>query len=111
VRINPGKRTSFDDSSTRANLLQQSEASGRMTVATLAKLSTKDVNHIAKELKAAGVPRGFKKKQFCKLWSEVKPSLEIIQQIVARIPGYGAIISPAIGVVLTIGNAISKAYC
>ena len=76
-----------------------------------AKPSNKDINYFAKELKAAGVPRGFRANQFCRLWREVKPILEQIQPMVARIPGYGVVISASIGTVLTIGNAISKAYC
>jgi len=80
-------------------------------MAASATLSNKEINYIAKELKAAGVPRGFKTRQFCSLWREVEPILEKIQPIVALIPVYGSIISWAIGIVLSVGNAMAKAYC
>jgi hypothetical protein len=82
-----------------------------MTMAALVKLSNMEINYIAKELKAAGVPRGFNKNRFCDLWHEVEPILEKLQPIVAVIPVYGSMISWGIGIVLSIGNAIAKAYC
>ena len=48
---------------------------------------------------------------FCQNWDTAKQVLNMLQPILAAVPGVGIFAGPAIGVVLAAGDAAKKAVC
>jgi hypothetical protein len=48
---------------------------------------------------------------FCKNWDTARQVLQMLQPILAAVPGVGVFASPAIGVVIAAGDAAKKAVC
>jgi hypothetical protein len=48
---------------------------------------------------------------FCKNWDMAKQVLQVLQPVLASVPGVGLFAGPAIGVVIAAGDAAKKAVC
>jgi hypothetical protein len=67
------------------------------------------VDALAAEIKKQAAQGG--SDAFCKNWDQAKQVLQLLQPILAAVPGVGIFAGPAIAVVLAAGEAAKKAVC
>jgi hypothetical protein len=48
---------------------------------------------------------------FCEKWDTTRQVLQVLQPLLAAVPGVGLFAGPAIGVVIAAGDAAKKAVC
>jgi hypothetical protein len=72
-------------------------------------LSEKDVKALSDAIKAHGSAP--KSADFCTIWPGAKQGLQLLLQIIDKVPGIGLFAKAAIGIVIAAGDAASAAFC
>jgi hypothetical protein len=84
-----------------------------MATATF-KFTEADIQSLSSQIKQAqsheAVPSGIVN-EFCKIWPDIDKGLTLLEDIVGKIPGWGAVAKAAIAIVIAVGEAASKALC
>ena len=72
-------------------------------------LTTAQIDKLADEIRKTQGQGG--QETFCQNWDTAKSVLQLLQPILAAVPGIGLFAGPAIAVVISAGDAAKKAVC
>jgi len=75
-------------------------------------VSDSDIDAITKAIKDGPRPKAaVDTKVFCDKWPDVKNALNLLSTLIGVVPGVNIGVKAAIGVIIAVGDAVSKAVC